>query len=122
MIALRPTVLLDPTFGFELSGLAAVATGGRLLQLTTGPIINVFPSSPVVPFATVQGGITASSPNADTFLLASGSIATLSAGAGLRLGFHYRITLRLEARAHLFFEPDRNVSQEELSAGLTVFF
>jgi hypothetical protein len=75
-----------------------------------------------VPFATVQGGITASSPNADTFLLESGSVTTLSAGAGLRLGFHYRLTLRLEVRSHLLFEADRHVSQEEYSAGLTVFF
>ena len=41
---------------------------------------------------------------------------------GLRLGFHYRLTLRLEARAYTFFEPDRFVAQEEFSAGLTVFF
>jgi hypothetical protein len=49
-------------------------------------------------------------------------MATLAAGAGLRIGFRYRITLRLELREHLFFEPDRTVAQEELSAGLTVFF
>jgi hypothetical protein len=122
MVALRPTLLLDPTFGFEVSGVAAVATGGRLLQATVGPIINVFPRAPVVPFATVQGGITASSPNADTFLLESGSVTTLSAGAGLRLGFHHRLTLRLEVRSHLFFEADRHISREEFSAGLTVFY
>jgi hypothetical protein len=122
MIAVRPTWLLDPAFGFELSGAAAVATGGRLLMATVGPVVNVFPRSPIVPYATVQGGLTASSPNADTFLLDSGAITTLSAGAGLRLGFRYRITLRLEARTHVFFEADRTVTQEELSAGLTVFF
>ncbi len=122
MLAVRPTLLLDPAFGFELSGAAAVASGGRLLLATLGPVVNVFPSSPVVPFATLQGGVTASSPNADTFLLRSGSIATMSAGAGLRIGFRYRLTLRLEARSYVFFQPDRTVSQEELSAGLTVFF
>jgi hypothetical protein len=122
MIALRPVWLLDPAFGFELSGEAAVATGGRLLLATAGPIVNVFPRSPLVPFATVQGGVTASSPNADSFLLDSGAIATACAGAGFRIGFRYRITLRLEARTHVFFEPDRTITQEELSAGLTVFF
>ncbi|MGD8860007.1 MAG: hypothetical protein PVI30_08335 [Myxococcales bacterium] len=122
MVALRPSLLLDPSFGFEVSGVAAVATGGRLLQATVGPIVNLFPHAPVVPFATVQGGITASSPNADTFLLDSGSLTTLSAGAGLRFGFHYRLTLRLEVRSHLFFEVDRQVSREEFSAGLTVFY
>jgi hypothetical protein len=122
MIAVRPTLLLDPAFGFELSGAAVVATGGRLLMATAGPVVNVFPRSPIVPYAALQGGVTASSPNADTFLLDSGAITTLSAGAGLRLGFRYRITLRLEARTHVFFDADRAVTQEELSAGLTVFF
>ena len=122
MLAVRPTVLLDPAFGFELSAGAAVATGGRLLLTTVGPIVNVFPSSPVVPFATLQGGVTLSSPNADTFLLDSGGLATLSAGVGLRIGFRFRLTLRLEAREHVFFEADRRVAEKELSAGLTVFF
>lgn len=122
MLAVRPTVLLDPAFGFELSAGAAVAAGGRLLMSTVGPIVNVFPSSPVVPFATLQGGVTISSPNADTFLLDSGGLATLSAGIGLRIGFRYRLTLRLEAREHVFFEADRRVAEKELSAGLTVFF
>ena len=122
MIAVRPAWLLDPAFGFELSGEASVATGGRLLLATAGPIVNLFPRSPLVPFATLQGGVAASSPNADTFLLGSGAIATACAGAGFRIGFRYRITLRLEARTHVFFEPDRTITQEELSAGLTVFF
>jgi hypothetical protein len=122
MLALRPTVLLDPAFGFELSAGAAVATGGRLLSFTAGPVVNLLPTTPIVPFATLQGGLVVSSPNADTFLLESGSMATLAGGVGLRIGFRYRITLRLELREHLFFEPDRTVSQEELSAGLTVFF
>jgi hypothetical protein len=122
MLALRPTVLLDPAFGIELSAGAAVATGGRLMLATVGPIVNVFPSSPVVPFATLQGGVTLSSPNADTFLLESGGLATLSAGVGLRIGFRFRLTLRLEAREHVFFEADRSVAEKELSAGLTVFF
>jgi hypothetical protein len=122
MLALRPSYLLDPAFGIELNAMAVVAQGGRLWTATVGPIVNLLPSSPIVPFATVQGGITASSPNADSFLLGEGSIATLSAGAGLRLGFHYRLTLRLEVRAHAFFEPDRMISQEEYCGGLTVFF
>jgi hypothetical protein len=122
VVSLRPSLLLSPGFGFELTGSAAVATGGRLLLATAGPIVNLFARSPIVPFATVQAGVTASSPNADTFLLESGAVATLTGGIGLRFGFHYRLTLRLEARAYAFFEPDRLVAQEEYSAGLTVFF
>lgn len=122
MLALRPAVLLDPAFGFELNGVVSVATAGRMWMLTFGPIVNLCPRWPIVPFGTIQGGVTNSHPNADSFLLDSGTVATLSGGAGLRIGFHYRLTLRLEAREHVFFQPDRTVSQEEFSAGLTVMF
>lgn len=122
LIALKPSVLLDPTFGFEATFAAAVGSGGRLLIVSAGPIVNLFPQSPVVPLLTLQGGVTSSRPNADSFLLDSGAIATATAGIGLRMAFHYRLTLRLEARSHVFFEPDRMLSEEELCAGLTVFY
>lgn len=122
MIGLRPTWLLDPRFGIELTGAAAVASGGRLLFALIGPIVNLFPSSPLVPFFTLGAGIVASSPSSDTFLLESGSVSAVSGGAGLRIAFRYRLTLRLEARSYVLFDADRYRSQEEYSAGLTVFF
>jgi hypothetical protein len=121
LIALRPSWLLSPSFGIEATAAAAVARGGRLLIAMLGPFVNMFPESAIVPFFNVAGGVIASSPNADTFLLQSSSLVGLSAGAGLRIGFRYRITLRLEARSYVFFETDRYVREEELSAGLSVF-
>lgn len=121
MIALRPTWLLAPSFGLEATGGVAVARGGRLFLAMLGPVVNLFPRSPVVPFFNLAGGIIASSPNADTFLLRSGYLTGVSAGCGLRIAFRYRLTLRLEARSYVFFETDRYVREEELSAGLTVF-
>ena len=120
-LALRPTWLLGPSFGFEVTGGASVARGGRLFIAMLGPVVNMFPRSPLVPFFTLGGGLIASSPNADTFLLKAGSVAGLSAGAGLRIGLRYRLTLRLEARSYVLFETDRYVREEEFSAGLTVF-
>jgi hypothetical protein len=121
LIMLRPSWLLEPSFGLELNAGASVARGGRLFLLLVGPIVNMFPRSPVVPFFALAAGMVVSSPNADTFLLRSGSVSALSAGAGLRIGFRYRLTLRLEARSYLLFETDRYVREEEFSAGLTVF-
>jgi hypothetical protein len=118
---LRPSWLLEPSFGLELNAGASVARGGRLFLLMVGPIVNMFPRSPVVPFFALAGGMVVSSPNADTFLLRSGNVTALSAGAGLRIGFRYRLTLRLEARTYLLFETDRYVREEEFSAGLSVF-
>lgn len=121
LIALRPTWLIAPSFGIEATGAAAVASGGRLFLAMVGPVVNLFPTSPVVPFFNLAGGIVASRPNSDTFLLKAGNLTGLSAGVGLRIGFRYRLTLRLEARSYVFFETDRYVREEELSAGLTVF-
>lgn len=121
-VALRPAWLLDPSFGIELSAGASVARGGRLMMLLAGPVVNFFPRSPIVPFASLAGGVVSSSPNADTFLLKSGSVSAASAGFGLRIGFRYRLTLRLEARSYVLFQADRYVPEEEFSAGLTVFF
>lgn len=121
-MAVRPTLLLDPTFGFEINMQASVARGGRLLIGTGSGVVNIFPSSPIVPFVAVGGGVSVSDPNADTFLLRSGTTGVFCAGGGLRVGLKYRLTLRLEARAVVFHQPDRYVTQEEISAGLTVFF
>lgn len=121
-MAIRPTILLQPTFGIEVVGAASVSRGGRLLIGGAGPILNVFPNSPIVPFLTVGGGAVVSDPNADSFILQSGSMAAMWGGGGLRIGFHHRITLRLDARIYAFYTPNRYVVQEEFSAGLTIFF
>lgn len=121
-MALRPTFYLDPTFGLELGAAASVSRGGRLFIGTVGGLVNLFPTSPVVPYVAVGGGMAQSDPNADTFLLESGQTAVAYGGGGLRFGFKYRLTFRIEVRAYAFFEPDRYVAQEEVSGGLTVFF
>jgi hypothetical protein len=121
-MALRPTILLAPQFGLEVTGAATVSKGGRILMGGAGGIVNLFPDFPIVPYAVVGGGIAASDPNADSFLLESGTVGMLYAGGGLRFGFRYRLTIRIEARAYAFFEPDRYKAQEEYSGGLTVFF
>lgn len=122
LMAIRPTFFLSPEIGLEATLAAAVGEGGRLLIGTLGGMINVFPDSPVVPFFATGGGFVVSDPNADTFLLRSGVTGALYAGGGLRFAFLYRITLRLEARAWAIYDENRFVAQEELSAGLTVFF
>jgi hypothetical protein len=121
-MAIRPTILLQPTFGLEITGAASVSRGGRLLIAGAGPIVNIFPRSPIIPFLTIGAGAVMSEPNADSFILQSGTMATMWGGGGLRIGFHHRITLRLDARVYAFYTPNRYVVQEEFSAGLTIFF
>lgn len=122
LLAVRPSFLLTPEFGFEATLAASVAEGGQLYFGTLGGIFNVFPRSPIVPYIVAGGGYALSDPNADTFLLESGSSGVLYGGGGLRFSFRYRLTLRIEARAYAFYQTERYVAQEELSAGVTVFF
>lgn len=121
-MAVRPAIQLAPEFAIEATLAAAVGDGGRLLIGTLGGLVNVFPDSPVVPFFAGGGGVVVSDPNADTFLLRSGVTGALYAGGGLRIGFRYRITLRLEARAWALYDQNRFVSSEEITGGVTVFF
>jgi hypothetical protein len=122
LMAVRPTINLAPELGIEATLGASVGAAGRLFFGTLGGIVNVFPTSPVVPFVVVGGGFARSDPNADAFLLRSGWRGAMYAGGGLRIGFRYRITLRLEARAWVFFDENQFSEQEEVSGGLTVFF
>ena len=121
-MAIRPTVYISPTFGIEATAAASVSEGGRLFIGALGGIVNLFPESPVVPYLVVGGGFGISDPNADTFLLESGDVGVAYGGGGLRFGFRYRLTLRIEARAYAFYKSDLWVAQEELSAGLCAFF
>lgn len=121
-MAVRPALNIAPELELELNLGASVGDGGRLLMGSGGPLINLWPTSPVVPFFTVGGGFAWSDPNADTFLFESGMVGVLYGGGGLRFGFRYRITFRIEARGYAFFEENRIVLLEELSGGLTVFF
>lgn len=121
-MAVRPAINVAPELELELNLAGSVGDGGRLLIGSGGPLINLWPSSPVVPFFTVGGGFAVSDPNADTFLLESGMVGVMYGGGGFRFNFRYRITLRIEARAYAFFDENRIVALEEITGGLSVFF
>lgn len=121
-MAVRPALNLAPELELELNLGGSVGDSGRLLMASGGPLINIWPESPVVPFFTVGGGFAVVDPNADTFLFESGMVGVLYGGGGLRFGFRYRLTFRIEARGYAFFDEDRVTALEEITGGFTVFF
>lgn len=121
-MAVRPALQVAPELALELNLAGSVGDAGRLLIGSGGPLINLWPDSPVVPFFTVGGGLAVSDPNADSFLIDSGMVGVLYGGGGFRFQFRYRITLRIEARGYAFFDENRITALEEISAGLSVFF
>jgi hypothetical protein len=121
-LAVRPSLLLAPSFGFEANLAASVGSLGRSYMSGAGPLVNVFPHWPIVPFFTIGGGFAFNSPNADTFVLEAGSSSMAYAGGGLRFGFRHRLIVRVEGRSYAFFAADRLVAQQEVSGGLSAFF
>lgn len=121
-MAVRPAINIAPELEIELNLGGSVGDGGRILIGSGGPLINLWPNSPVVPFFTVGGGFAVSDPNADSFLLEPGMVGVLYGGGGLRFSFRYRITLRIEARGYAFIDENRIIALEEITGGLTVFF
>jgi hypothetical protein len=121
-MAVRPTWLLSPVFGFEANLAASVGASGRIFMGGAGGLVNLFPHWPVVPFFTGGGGLAYATPNADSFVLEKGSRAMLYAGGGLRFGFRHRIIVRVEGRGYVFYESDNLRPQQEISGGLAAFF
>jgi hypothetical protein len=121
-MALRPSWLLSPAFGFEANLAATVGPAGRLFMGGAGALFNLFPHWPIVPFFTGGGGVAYASPNADSFVLTRGTRSLLYAGGGLRFGFRHRIIVRVEARSYVFFDTDALRAQQEISGGLSAFF
>jgi uncharacterized protein YgiM (DUF1202 family) len=121
-MAVRPVWLLAPSFGFEANLAASVGSTGRLFMGGAGGVVNIFPSWPIVPFLAAGGGAVYASPNADSFVLKEGTRSMIYAGGGLRFGFRYRIILRAEGRAYVFFNENQLVATQEISGGLSAFF
>jgi hypothetical protein len=121
-LALRPSIMLGPTFALEASVGASVGSTGRLFLFGAGGLVNLFPSWPVTPFFAIGGGAAYAAPNSDAFIFESGTRSMLYGGGGLRFGFRHRLILRVEARNYALFEPDELASQLEISGGLSAFF
>jgi hypothetical protein len=121
-LALRPSIMLAPTFALEANLGASVGSTGRLFLIGAGGLVNLFPSWPITPFFAGGGGAAHAAPNSDAFIFEAGTRSMLYAGGGLRFGFRQRIIVRIEGRNYALFEPDKLVSQQEISGGLSAFF
>lgn len=122
LLALRPVLLLAPTFGIELNLGASVGARGRLFLAGLGGLVNLFPHWPVTPFFAAGGGGARAYPNADALAFEPGGRSLLYAGGGLRFAFKQHLIVRVEARDYVLFSANRLTSQQELSGGLSALF
>ena len=83
---------------------------------------NLFPSSPVTPFAAVAAGGAFGRKKADQFTIKTGNYTMLNVGGGLLVALKKRLTLRGEARHYVIFDANHTQRIQEYSGALCVYF
>jgi hypothetical protein len=122
MFMFRPGVVLAPQLTLE--GFVGETIGDQADVIFTGGGFNsnLFPSSPVTPFAAVAVGGAFGRKKADQFTIRTGNFTMLNVGGGLMVALKKRLTLRGEARRYVIFDANHTQGIEEYSGALCVYF
>ena len=118
----RPGWLVDPHFALEaFAGLSPRAQKDVFLA-GAGWTLRLAPGAAVGPFAHAGIGVAHVRPKADNFVDPEETLMALSAGGGVAITFKKQITLRVDYRRWVLFDPDQAEGGHELSSGLAIFF
>jgi hypothetical protein len=122
MFMVRPDVLLAPHLTLE--GFVGESVGDQADVIFAGGGFNsnLFPSSPVTPFAAVAAGGAFGRKKADQFTIKTGNYTMLNVGGGLSFALKKRLTVRAEARHYVIYDANHTQRIEEYSGALCVYF
>ncbi len=122
LFLLRPALVIDRYFALEgFAGLSPRAQTDVFLG-GAGWTLRLAPGAAVGPFVHASIGAAHIRPKADNFVDEKQTLMTVAAGGGLELTFKKQITVRLDARRWMFFDPNQAEGGTEFSGGLSVFF
>jgi hypothetical protein len=123
MFMFRPGVVLAPQLTVE--GFVGESVGDQVDVIYAGGGFNsnLFPTSPVTPFAAVAAGGAFGRKKADQFAnIKTGNYSMLNVGGGLMVALKKRLTLRGEARHYVIFDANHTQRIQEYSGALCVYF
>jgi hypothetical protein len=122
MFMVRPDVLLAPQLTLE--GFVGESVGNQADVIFAGGGFNsnLFPSSPVTPFAAIAAGGAFGRKKADQFTIQTGNYTMLNVGGGLIVALKKRLTIRGEARQYVIFDANHTQRIQEYSGALSVYF
>jgi hypothetical protein len=122
MFMFRPAVLLAPHVSIE--GFVGETVGEQVDVIYAGGGFNsnLFPSSPVTPFAAVAAGGAFARKKADQFPIQPANYTMMNVGGGLLVALKKRLTLRGDARHYVIFGADHTQRIQEYSGALSVYF
>jgi hypothetical protein len=122
MFMFRPGVLLAPQLTLEGFLGETVGDQADVVYAGGGFNSNLFPTSPVTPFAAVAAGGAFGHKKADQFTIKTGNYTMLNVGGGLIVALKKRLTIRGEARHYVIFDANHTQGIEEYSGALSVYF
>jgi hypothetical protein len=122
MFMFRPGVLLAPQLTLEGFVGESVGNQADVIFAGAGFNSNLFPSSPVTPFAAIAAGGAFGRRKADQFTIKTGNYSMVNVGGGLLVALKKRLTLRGEVRRFVIFDPNHTQGIQEYSGALCVYF
>jgi hypothetical protein len=122
MFMFRPGVVLAPQLTVE--GFVGESVGNQADVIFAGGGFNsnLFPSSPVTPFAAIAAGGAFGRKKADQFTIKTGNYSMLNVGGGLLVALKKRLTVRGEVRRYVIFDANHIQGIQEYSGALCVYF
>jgi hypothetical protein len=122
MVMFRPAVLVAPHLTVE--GFVGETVGDQVdVRFVGGGFnSNLFPTSPVTPFAAVAAGGAFSRRKASQFTIQPANYTMLNVGGGLLVALKKRLTIRGDARQYVIFDANHTQRIQEYSGALAVYF
>lgn len=122
LFLLRPAWLIDKYFALE--GFFGVSPRQQkdFFIGGLGWTLRMAPGASLGPYVHAGLGATYIRPKVDNFIDERELLMAVVAGGGFEMTFKRRITLRLDARNWIMFDPDQAFSGLELTGGLAIFF
>ncbi len=122
MFLFRPAWLIDSHFALEaFAGLSPRAQKDLFLA-GVGSTLRLQPGAAIGPFVNAGVGVAHIRPKADNFIDPEETLMALAVGGGFEITFKKQITVRLDYRRWVLFDPDNADGGHELSGGLAIFF
>lgn len=119
---LRPSWLIDPYFALDVFAGLSPRQDEDLFLTGLGWTLRMAPGAAVGPFVSAGVGAAHLRPKSDNFTQDAETLMAVAAGGGFEITFKRQITVRLDYRHWVIFDPDQASGGEELSGGLAIFF
>jgi hypothetical protein len=122
MFMFRPEVILAPQLTLEGFVGESVGNQADVRYVGGGFNSNLFPSSPVTPFAAIAMGGAFGRRKADQFTIKTGDYTMVNVGGGLLVALKKRLTIRGDVRRYVIFDANHTQGIQEYSGALCVYF